>query len=109
MDRVITGAEQVLTGLPSQQARPPVAPIGPGVSTPTSSVAGLSVSTGQPAAMSNRKLSAGIFGILLGGLGVHRFYLGYTTIGIIQFILTLVTHGWGALWGVIEGILILSR
>ena len=108
MDRVITGAEQVLSGLPSQQAQPPIAPIGHGVSTPTSSAAGVSVPTGQTAAMSDRKLIAGILGILLGALGVHRFYLGYTTIGIIQIVVTLVTCGWGALWGVVEGILILT-
>jgi len=58
--------------------------------------------------MSDRKLIAGILGILLGALGVHRFYLGYTTIGIIQIVVTLVTCGWGALWGVVEGILILT-
>lgn len=50
---------------------------------------------------------AGILGILLGGFGVHRFYLGYTSIGIIQIVVTIVTCGLGAIWGVIEGILIL--
>ena len=51
---------------------------------------------------------AGILGIFLGGIGIHRFYLGYITIGVIQIIVTLITHGWGALWGVIEGIMILT-
>ncbi|HHW28566.1 MAG TPA: NINE protein [Syntrophomonadaceae bacterium] len=53
------------------------------------------------------KIVAGILGILLGGLGIHRFYLGYIGIGIIQIIVTLVTFGFGAIWGFIEGILIL--
>lgn len=53
------------------------------------------------------KLTAGLLGILLGGFGVHRFYLGYTSIGIVQILVTLVTCGMGALWGLIEGILIL--
>lgn len=53
------------------------------------------------------KMVAGILGILLGGFGVHRFYLGYTSIGIIQIVVTIVTCGIGAIWGVIEGILIL--
>jgi len=53
------------------------------------------------------KIVAGILGILLGGLGVHRFYLGYIGIGIAQIIVSIVTFGIGALWGFIEGILIL--
>lgn len=54
------------------------------------------------------KLAAGLFGILLGGLGVHRFYLGYIGIGIAQIVVTLITFGVGAIWGIIEGILILA-
>jgi TM2 domain-containing membrane protein YozV len=53
------------------------------------------------------KIVAGILGIFLGGLGIHRFYLGYVGIGIIQIIVTIVTAGIGSLWGFIEGILIL--
>ncbi|WP_253908513.1 NINE protein, partial [Arthrobacter sp. H41] len=53
------------------------------------------------------RLVAGLLGILLGSLGIHRFYLGYTTIGVVQIIVTFVTFGFGALWGFIEGILIL--
>ncbi len=54
------------------------------------------------------KLVAGLLGLFLGGLGVHRFYLGYVGIGIVQIIVTLVTFGLGVLWGMIEGILILA-
>lgn len=54
------------------------------------------------------KLAAGLLGIFLGGFGVHRFYLGYTGIGIAQIVVTIVTCGIGALWGFIEGILILT-
>ncbi len=53
------------------------------------------------------KLVAGLLGIFLGGFGIHRFYLGYTGIGITQIIVTIVTCGIGYLWGFIEGILIL--
>ncbi len=53
------------------------------------------------------KIAAGLLGIFLGGWGIHRFYLGYTKMGIIQIIVTLVTCGLGAWWGLIEGILIL--
>lgn len=54
------------------------------------------------------KLTAGLLGILLGWLGIHRFYLGYVGIGIAQIIVTLVTFGLGGIWGFIEGILILT-
>jgi TM2 domain-containing membrane protein YozV len=53
------------------------------------------------------KLAAGLLGIFLGGFGVHRFYLGFTKIGVIQLIVTLVTCGLGSIWGFIEGILYL--
>ena len=53
------------------------------------------------------KLVAGLLGILVGGLGVHRFYLGYIGLGIAQIAVTLLTCGVGHLWGLIEGILIL--
>jgi len=67
---------------------------------------GVKLATEQPTGEKS-KIVAGILGILLGGLGIHRFYLGYTVIGIIQIVVTLVTLGFGAIWGFIEGILIL--
>jgi len=62
---------------------------------------------GNPSGERKSKLVAGLLGILLGGIGVHNFYLGNTTRGIIQIIVTFVTCGIGSLWGLIEGILIL--
>ncbi len=59
------------------------------------------------AAGGRSKIVAGILGILVGEFGVHRFYLGYIGIGIIQIIVTIVTFGVGGLWGFIEGILLL--
>lgn len=53
------------------------------------------------------KVLAGLLGIFFGALGVHRFYLGYIGIGIVQLILTFITCGISSLWGFIEGILIL--
>ena len=61
-------------------------------------------SSGRPL---RSKVAAGILGILVGGFGIHRFYLGYVNIGIIQIIVTICTCGIGGLWGFIEGILIL--
>ena len=53
------------------------------------------------------KLVAGLLGILVGWAGVHRFYLGYTAIGVAQILVTFITCGMGWVWGLIEGILIL--
>lgn len=54
------------------------------------------------------KMAAGLLGIFLGGWGIHNFYLGNTTRGIIQIIVTIVTCGIGAIWGLVEGIMILT-
>ncbi len=49
---------------------------------------------------------AGALGVLLPGLGVHRFYMGFIGIGIIQIVVTVITFGTiGPIWGFIEGIL----
>ncbi len=56
-----------------------------------------------------KKLLAGICGILLGWLGIHKFILGYTKQGIIQIIISVVTCGAGSIIGVIEGIMYLTK
>ena len=61
------------------------------------------------------KIGAGLLGIFLGTFGIHRFYLGYTTIAVIQLVLSVVlgifTCGVStaavSIWGFIEGILII--
>lgn len=60
------------------------------------------------------RILAGLLGIFLGGIGVHNFYLGYSSKGFIQVclflggILTLgLTSFAAALWGFVEGILLL--
>ena len=45
-----------------------------------------------------------MLGIFLGNLGVGRFYLGYTTLGVLQLLFSWLTCG---LWGLIDGIFIL--
>lgn len=57
----------------------------------------------------DKKMVAGILGILLGGFGVHKFYLGYSKEGIIQIVITLVTCGAGGILGLIEGIIYLMK
>ena len=61
----------------------------------------------QPGVAQKSKVVAGILGILLGSIGIHNFYLGNMTRGIIQIVVTVVTFGVGGIWGFVEGILIL--
>ena len=39
------------------------------------------------------KVAAGILGILLGALGVHNFYLGYTGKGVAQLLISVLSLG----------------
>ncbi len=61
----------------------------------------------------SKKISAGICGILLGALGVHKFILGYKTEGLIMLLVTILTCGFaGLIFGVIglvEGIIYLTK
>ena len=61
----------------------------------------------------NKKIMAGIFGILLGALGIHKFILGYTSAGLIMLLATVLTLGIAGsivgLIGLIEGILYLTK
>ena len=58
------------------------------------------------------KVAAGILAIFLGSLGIHNFYLGYNGKAIAQLLITLLSFGVfsfvSAIWGFIEGILILT-
>ena len=61
----------------------------------------------------SKKLIAGLCGILLGALGVHKFVLGYTKEGVIMLLITILTCGFGGmisgLIGLIEGIIYLTK
>jgi TM2 domain-containing membrane protein YozV len=59
------------------------------------------------AGSSGKRVTAGILAILLGGIGVHKFFLGYTTAGIIH--LLLCWTGIPGLIGLIEGIIYLTK
>ena len=54
------------------------------------------------------KMAAGLLGIFLGAWGIHNVYLGNTGRGVAQIIVSLVTCGIGSIWGLIEGIMILT-
>lgn len=63
----------------------------------------------QKSSGSDKKLIAGLLGILLGTFAIHKFYLGYTKTGIIQLIIGIVTCGIGGIIGFIEGIIYLTK
>ena len=78
---------------------------------------------GAAPAGAEKKMAAGICGIVLGGLGIHKFILGYTQEGVIllsvylvSLILAIVTCGIGtplvlipSVIGIIEGIIYLTK
>jgi TM2 domain-containing membrane protein YozV len=51
------------------------------------------------------KVVAGVLGILLGGLGIHHFYLGSNMAGVICILLSCLCVG--GIVGLVEGIMIL--
>lgn len=67
------------------------------------------------------KVAAGLLGIFLGSLGIHKFYLGYTKEAVIMLVVTLVGMplclvfvGYAMIWavgiiGFIEGIIYLTK
>ena len=63
----------------------------------------------MPPDVNSKKILAGIMGIILGGLGIHRFILGDTSGGIIRIVITVVTCGIGYIIGLIEGIIYLTK
>ncbi|MFL5329048.1 MAG: TM2 domain-containing protein [Gemmataceae bacterium] len=62
---------------------------------------------------SGNKLAAGLCGIILGGLGIHKFILGMTTAGIIMLLVSVCTCGVGYpvmhIIGIVEGIIYLTK
>lgn len=57
----------------------------------------------------NKKIVAGVCALLIGGIGVHKFILGYSKEGIIQIILSIVSCGILGIIPFIEGIIYLTK
>jgi len=66
-----------------------------------------------PVPRASNKIPAGICGILLGSLGIHKFILGYTGAGLVMLLVTLLTCGLASpvmhVIGLIEGIIYLCK
>lgn len=65
--------------------------------------------TDWKAAGADKKITAGICAILVGWLGVHKFILGYTTEGVIQLVLGVLTCGITNIISIVEGIIYLTK
>ncbi len=67
----------------------------------------------SPGGKSDKKLVAGLLGILLNGLGIHKFYLGYQKEGLIMLLVSVLTCGIGysvmGVIGLVEGIIYLTK
>jgi TM2 domain-containing membrane protein YozV len=65
------------------------------------------------ATRASSKIPAGVCGILLGALGIHKFILGYTGAGLIMLLVTVLTcflaYPVMHLLGMIEGIIYLTK
>ena len=71
----------------------------------------------QGAKPAKEKLVAGLLAIFLGSLGIHKFYLGYTTEAVIMLVVTLAAgiftlgaaSGIMAIIALVEGIIYLTK
>lgn len=97
-------------GVPPVAPPPPVPDYGPSIN-----YAG--VPPYNQVEVANKKLAAGICGILVGSLGIHKFILGMTTPAVIMLVVSLVggilTCGVASMvmWGIglAEGIIYLTK
>ena len=102
-------------GFQQQAYQDPAAQAGyaqPGYDAGAYAAPGYPAGAGAYVADQKSKVAAGLLGIFLGGFGAHNFYLGNTGKAVAQLLITLLSLfllSWiSAIWGLIEGILILS-
>ncbi len=75
------------------------------------------VGSGRKIEGADKKIAAGICGILIGGLGIHKFILGYSGEGVLMLVISIVggilTCGVAstAMWviGLVEGIIYITK
>ena len=102
-------------GFQQQAYQDPAAQAGyaqPGYDAGAYAAPGYPAGAGAYVADQKSKVAAGLLGIFLGCFGAHNFYLGNSGKAVAQLLITLLSFGFlaliSALWGFIEGILILS-
>ena len=68
---------------------------------------GIDPVTGMPFS-DKSKMVAGLLQIFLGSFGVGRFYTGHTGLAIAQIAVSWLTCGIGAIWPLIDGVMMLT-
>ena len=58
-----------------------------------------------PSGGNSKRVSAGVLGILLGALGIHKFVLGYSKSGIIMLLVSIIGSVFFFLGPIIMGII----
>jgi TM2 domain-containing membrane protein YozV len=81
-------------------------PPGPGMMQPGAPY-GVDPMTGMPYS-DKSKMVAGLLQIFLGSFGAGRFYTGHTGLAIAQIAVVWLTCGAGAIWTLIDGIMMLT-
>lgn len=65
-----------------------------------------------PGYLQKSRVAAGVLAIMMGSMGIHSFYLGNASRGLVQLLVSLLTCGFGAIamqiWGVIDGVKLLD-
>ena len=93
---------------PYQSAYPPPY----AVYSPNPSPYGQAGPTVPPVYQPRNRLAAGIRAILIGFLGIHNFYLGYTGRAVAQLLITVLSCGIlvlvSQIWAIVEGVQILT-
>jgi TM2 domain-containing membrane protein YozV len=54
-----------------------------------------------------QKVVAALLQIFLGWLGAGRFYTGHTGLAVTQIIVSFITCGFGTLWPIVDGVMML--
>lgn len=94
---------------PPGQYPPPPGPYPPAYVDPAAPY-GRHPLTGEPLS-DKSKLVAGLLQLigLFGLVGIGRIYLGYTSLGVVQLVVGLITCGLGAVvWGIVDAVLLFT-
>jgi TM2 domain-containing membrane protein YozV len=59
--------------------------------------------------VNSKRVAAGVCGILFGGLGIHKFILGFAGTGLVMLLACIFTCGVMHIIGFIEGIIYLTK
>ena len=65
---------------------------------------GVAIKKAASGDLGDKKLTAGLLALFLGGIGIHNFYLGETKKGVVKIILSFCVFGVGSILALIDAI-----